>query len=211
MYKKYYVVWEGIEPGIYDSWEECEEMIKGYPGARYKSFPDLDSAVKAYRQGSEDMGILRAIGSRMAASVNYAANPDIITSAIAVDGACTRNPGPMEYRGVIVGSGQEIFHIGPLPGGTNNIAEYLAIIHALALLYKRGDTDTVIYSDSRTAMSWIRRGHSFTTVKPGPDNIQVMELLRRADIWRASHPVINPILKWNTEKWGEIPADFGRK
>ena len=117
----------------------------------------------------------------------------------------------MEYRGVAVATGEEIFHIGPLEGGTNNIGEYLALIHAAALFAKRGDHSTPIYSDSRTALAWLRRGHSNTTVKPTAENACVIDLLRRADNWLAHNRVVNPVLKWNTELWGEIPADFGRK
>ena len=108
-------------------------------------------------------------------------------------------------------TGEEIFHIGPLEGGTNNIGEYLALIHAAALFAKRGDHSTPIYSDSRTALAWLRRGHSNTTVKPTAENARVIDLLRRADNWLAHNRVVNPVLKWNTELWGEIPADFGRK
>ena len=101
--------------------------------------------------------------------------------------------------------------MGPLAGGTNNIGEYIAIIHAASLLARRGDLRTPIYSDSRTALSWVRRGRSNTTIKPNSENGQVITLLRRADAWLAANRIVNPLLKWNTELWGEIPADFGRK
>ena len=110
-----------------------------------------------------------------------------------------------------VATGEEIFHMGPLAGGTNNIGEYIALIHAASLLARRGDLTTPIYTDSRTALSWVRRGKSNTTVKPTAENAKVIELLRRADAWLAANRIHNPILKWDTEKWGEIPADFGRK
>ncbi|MDE5959129.1 MAG: reverse transcriptase-like protein [Muribaculaceae bacterium] len=138
-------------------------------------------------------------------------DPRIRSVAIAVDGACSSNPGPMEYRGVMVGSGQQVFHVGPLDGGTNNIGEYLALVHALALLDKQGDHTTPIYSDSRTALSWLRRRHSNTKLEPTARNAKVFELLERADRWVATHQILNPVLKWDTDSWGEIPADFGRK
>ena len=119
----------------------------------------------------------------------------------------------MEYRGVRVGTGEVIFHIGgttPLYG-TNNIAEYLAMIHVAALLKRENDTSTPIYTDSRTTLSWLRRGASRTTLAATPQTAPVLELLRRADAWLAANKILNPVLKWNTEEWGEIPADFGRK
>ena len=210
--RRFYVVWEGREPGVYDSWEECEAQVNGYPGAKYKSFSSQADAVAAFRgDGRKELEIFKAIGSYRRDIVNYAAFPEIRLDAIAVDGACAKNPGPMEYRGVAVATGEEIFHIGPLEGGTNNLGEYRALIHAAALFAKRGDHSTPIYSDSRTALAWLRRGHSNTTVKPTAENACVIDLLRRADNWLAHNRVVNPVLKWNTELWGEIPADFGRK
>lgn len=210
--RKFYVVWEGRAPGIYDSWEECEAQVTGYPGARYKGFGSQADAVAAFRgDDKSQLDIIRAIGAHRPDIINYSAFPEIRLDAIAVDGACAKNPGPMEYRGVMVATGEEVFHLGPLEGGTNNIGEYVAIIHAASLLKRRGDTTTPIYSDSRTALSWIRRGHSNTTIKPDGHNTKVIELLRRADAWLAANRIVNPIIKWDTERWGEIPADFGRK
>lgn len=210
--RKFYVVWDGRAPGIYDSWEEARDQIDGYPGARYKSFNSLDAATAAFRGRPEDhMSFLRKLAEHKNAPVDYSAIPDIRLDAIAVDGACAHNPGPMEYRGVRVADGVEIFHVGPLAGGTNNIGEYLALIHVAALLAQRGDTSTPIYSDSRTALSWLRRGHSNTHIAATPENAPLMAILARADAWLATHRIPNPILKWDTDSWGEIPADFGRK
>lgn len=210
--RKFYVVWEGRAPGVYASWEECEAQVNGFPGARYKAFGSQSDAVAAFRgSGNDDLEIFRQIGSHKYDIVNYSAFPDIRLDAIAVDGACAKNPGPMEYRGVMVATGEEVFHIGPLEGGTNNIGEYIALIHAASLLAKRGDFTTPIYSDSKTALAWVRKGRSNTTVQPNEKNAKVINLLRRADAWLAGNRIINPVLKWNTELWGEIPADFGRK
>lgn len=210
--RKYYVVWEGRSPGIYTTWEDAKEQIIDYPGARHKSFASLDEATEAYRgDPSEYMGIYRALGARQVKVINYEAFPEIRLDAIAVDAACSHNPGPVEYQGVSVGTGQQIFHYGPLEGGSNNIGEYLAIIHAAAMLAARGDRTTPIYTDSRTALSWIRNRRSKTTVVAETQNATLMDVLARADRWLATHNIPNPILKWDTERWGEIPADFGRK
>lgn len=210
--RKYYVVWEGRSPGIYDNWDDAKDQIDGYLGARYKSFGDLDEATAAYRGNpSQYLGMYAALGARSVKVTNYETFPEIHLDAIAVDAACSHNPGPVEYQGVHVGTGQRIFHYGPLAGGTNNIGEYLALIHAAAMLAQRGDTTTAIYSDSQTAISWVRNRHSKTKVTPDADNRQLLEILARADRWIATHNIANPILKWDTEKWGEIPADFGRK
>lgn len=210
---KWYVVWEGRAPGVYDSWEECKLLIDGYPGAKYKAFKSETQAVEAFRGNPEDhMGILRSIAKNAPHKVvNYAAFPEIDLNAIAVDASCMGNPGMMEYQGVALSSGERLFRVGPFKGGTNNIGEFLAIIHAAALCKKKGVLNT-IYSDSKTAISWVRKGGSNTKLEPDECNAKVMDLLKRANKWlKDNGPVLNRIVKWNTDEWGEIPADFGRK
>lgn len=210
--RKFYVVWEGLAPGIYDSWEECQQQVIGVKGARFKAFNSIEQATEAFRGSYEDQAtLLIEIAKRQSAPHPTRIPDSIPAGAIAVDGACSGVPGPIEYRGVDIHSGHEIFHVGPYAGGSNNIAEYLALIHALALLDKRGDHTTPIYSDSRTAQSWVRNRRSKTTIAPSAENAQLMHLLARADAWIATHNPRNPIIKWDTEHWGEIPADFGRK
>lgn len=210
--QKYYVVWVGIEPGVYDNWEDAAEQVLTYPGAKYKSFNTQAEAIRAFRGADDSEGkTLIELFNRPAQVVNYDAFQEIDRNAIAVDAACAGNPGMMEYRGVEVGTGREIFHKGPFPDGTNNIGEYLALIHALALLENSGDAQRVVYSDSKTALAWLRNRHSNSKLQPSPANAPLLEILSRADHWIASHSPRNPIRKWNTAEWGEIPADFGRK
>lgn len=211
--KKFYVVWAGYQPGIYDSWEECQAQVNGFHGARFKSFDTCEEATVAFRKenDAEEINFFKFLSNHRPQVVNYSLYPEIKLDAIAVDGACDRNPGgKVEYQGVIVGTGERIFHVGPLEGGSNNIGEYIGIVHALALLAQKGDSTTPIYTDSRTALSWIRRRKNHSTVKMDPQS-KLAQLLERADKWIATHNWQNPIYKWDTEKWGEIPADFGRK
>ena len=134
---------------------------------------------------------------------------EVEADAIAVDAACSGNPGPMEYRGVDLRTGQELFHFGPIQG-TNNIGEFLAIVHALALQKKEGATRT-IYSDSRTAIIWVSKKHCKTTLPRTPENAYLYNVIARAEHWLRVHSYPNKLLKWETERWGEVPADFGRK
>lgn len=134
--RKFYVVWSGNAPGIYDSWEECKAQVEGYPGARYKGFNSLEDATMAFRGDAEDeLYALRAIAGHGTPIVNYEAFPEIERNAIAVDAACAGNPGRMEYRGVDVASGVELFRFGPVDDGTNNVGEFLALVHALSLIH----------------------------------------------------------------------------
>lgn len=210
--RKFYVVWAGLSPGIYDSWEECKAQVLNFPGARFKAFDSQEAATLAYRgDPKEAAAVIAAIASRRPDVFKRRLPADVDVNAIAVDGACAGNPGDMEYRGVRVGTGEELFHVGPLPDGTNNIAEYLALVHALALLDKHGDPATPVYSDSRTALSWLRNRRSKTTLTATGRNDKIFELLDRANRWVATHMWRNPVVKWDTEQYGEIPADFGRK
>lgn len=133
----------------------------------------------------------------------------VCSQAICVDAACSGNPGPMEYRGVHLPSRQEIFHFGPVHG-TNNIGEFLAIVHAMALLKQKG-LSMPVYSDSRTAIIWVQKRKAKTTLTPTPENQPLLNLVARAENWLRQNGTPYPLLKWDTEHWGEVPADFGRK
>lgn len=205
--QKYYVVWQGIEPGIYSSWAACQNQIKGYQNALYKSYLTKAEAEKAYEGGWESP---QAKHTTRVLSQDW--REHVPLDCIAVDAACEGNPGNMEYRGVDLASGQVIFHVGPLAEGTNNIGEFLAIVHALALLSKQNNTKTTIVTDSKTAISWVRRKLANTKLTWNSRNEPIRQLLIRARKWLQENPHYpNPIVKWETEKWGEIPADFGRK
>lgn len=209
---KWYVVWVGNNPGIYETWEDCKLQVENFPGARYKGFKTREEAIMALRGDNEsEMGILRSIANANRRIVNYEAFPDIVVDSIAVDAACSGNPGVMEYRGVSVRTGEQIFHKGPFPHATNNIGEFLAIVHALALMKQQGNTTMPIYSDSRTGMAWVRDRVCKSKLTPSAKNAELLKIVRRAEVWLQSNTYSNRIIKWNTEEWGEIPADFGRK
>ncbi len=204
--KKYYVVWQGVNPGIYMSWRECERQIKGVKGAMYKLFDSQEEAGRAYSSSPYIY-----IGKDIAESGRPLADwrGEVVPGALAVDAACSGNPGPMEYRGVYLPTGQEVFHLRSL-NGTNNIGEFLAIVHALALILQYG-AGAAVYSDSRTAISWIKQKKCKTRLGRTPQTEELFSLVDRAEVWLQTHEWETPVLKWNTGRWGEIPADFGRK
>ena len=258
---KYYVVWKGYAPGVYDSWEEAELQVSGYPEASFRAYKTQEAAIEAFREGYDRDGLVQQINrqttelAREGSRINYSegsetlANasaqpngeqrlrpigvrnvkstsevnvtprnaigqgnpaPPYILDSLAVDAACSGNPGRMEYRGVLVRTGQQIFHVGPLEQGTNNIGEFLAIVHGLALQEKQG-TSLPIYSDSVNAQLWVRQGICKTKLEETSANAPIFDLIRRAEDWLRTHTFRLPIYKWETKLWGEIPADFGRK
>lgn len=232
---KYYVVWKGFAPGIYDTWEEAETQISGFPDASYRSFKSLEAATQAFREGFDKDGLVKEItrelkrlekdGTPIVWDESKPATPSkdekprrtvvqvppsYLVDAIAVDAACSHNPGPMEYRGVLVRTGEQLFHVGPLEGGTNNIGEFLAIVHGMAMQEKLG-THLPLYSDSVNAQLWVRQGICKTKLEETEKNTQVFDLIRRAESWLRTHTFRVNVYKWETKQWGEIPADFGRK
>ena len=204
--KKYYVVWKGKKPGLYDNWKECEAQVKGVDGAVYKSFQGLEEARRAYSGDPKDYVKRRATSQKVPSA--KVGSP--VLESLSVDAACSGNPGAMEYRGVDTKSGIQLFHKGPFPLGTNNIGEFLGIVHALAYLEKKGSM-LPVYTDSRTALKWVKDKTVKTKLPRNAKTEALFELLDRAVSWLNSHEYPNKILKWETEKWGEIPADFGRK
>jgi len=206
--QKYYVVWKGVQPGIYKSWAECQQQIKNFSGAYYMAFPNEAQAKLAYHGNMWEY--IGKKGEKKPLKKAHTGANEANLDSWSVDAACSGNPGVMEYQCVDTGSGIQIFHAGPFNDATNNIGEFLALVHALAMLKQQGK-NTPIYSDSMTAMAWVRKKQINTNLVETPKNKKVFEMMRRAQAWIKNNSWQNPILKWDTENWGEIPADFGRK
>lgn len=217
MKNKFYVVWKGRTPGVYDNWEACKQEIDGFAGALYKGFPDKTSAEAAFAKGFTGFENAAAKPNPMLATVKP------FSPAIAVDAACSGNPGKMEYQGVFVDFGTDPATTTPLfkspvfENGTNNIGEFLAIVHALAWM-KQKRVQYPLYSDSVNAQKWVREKKCKTKLQPSEENAYLFELVERAekwlrenDEWMRENAFQIPVLKWKTEIWGEIPADYGRK
>jgi len=204
--EKYYVVWKGRKTGIFTTWAECEQQVKGFVAAEYKSFGSLKEAETAFRSGYEAYkGKPSSMGKWKEASVQP------VIPSLCVDAACSGSPGKLEYRGVETESGKEIFHFGPFPDGTNNVGEFLAIVHALTWMVKH-EKNMPIYSDSENAIAWVFTGKCNTQLKHTPKNAPLFVMIRSAENWLAENELEDDaVLKWDTELWGEIPADFGRK
>tara|TARA_B100000029_G_scaffold473183_1_gene514336 strand:- start:434 stop:1048 length:615 start_codon:yes stop_codon:yes gene_type:complete len=198
---KYYVVWEGNNIGIFNSWDECKLQTKNYKGAKYKSFKSLKDAKLAY-----SMSYYEYMDSQ-GKNKNYA-TPNY--NSISVDAASSGNPGTMEYQGVDTMSKKVLFKKGPFKEATNNIGEFLALVHGLAML-KKIKSNKIIYSDSITAISWVKKKKCNTKLNPNNINKEIFDLIDRAIKWLNSNSYNTQIVKWETKKWGEIPADFGRK
>lgn len=68
--RKFYVVWEGRDPGVYDNWDDCLAQVEGFPGAKYKSFKSQQEAVEAFRgNGEEEETLLTRIALKNLESI----------------------------------------------------------------------------------------------------------------------------------------------
>lgn len=220
--QKYYVVWQGKRPGIYTDWETCKAQVVGVQGAQYKSFDTMAEAESALRMPYSNVvaGTARAAASAGTPSVLFVdengmtalrpgtENPPVL-DALAVDAACSGNPGVMEYQGVYIPTRTRVFHYKH-PKGTNNIGEFLALVHGLSYLKKHG-LNQLIYTDSVNAMSWVRQRQCKSKLPVDAATADLWDYVHRAENWLKQNTFTTEIRKWDTDHWGEIPADFGRK
>jgi len=202
---KFYVVWKGRKRGIYTSWEACADQVNGFTGAEYKGFPSRAAAERAFQGGYDRYAGKPASHGQWL----FSAEPPLAES-YCVDAACSGSPGRLEYQGVHTNSGKLIFHKGPFENGTNNVGEFLAIVHMLGWLQQNGK-EAPVYSDSGTAIAWVRKKRCNTSLLRDARNAPLFELIARAEEWLDQNPGIRPVLKWDTRLWGETPADFNRK
>jgi ribonuclease HI len=153
--KKYYVVWEGRETGIFENWATTQKHTTGHKNARFKSFKTRQEAEDAFAAGDVNQ-------SEKAGVKNQTEKPAISDEyevSIYCDGSCDPNPGE-------AGSGLAVYHGQDLveacyglyePNGTNNTAELNALLTALN---KASDTiesgaTTQILSDSSYSINCI--------------------------------------------------------
>lgn len=206
--QKFYAVWKGRQVGIFKSWQDCSAQVSGFPGAQYKAFTTLQQAENALQASYE--AYLKSN------PLDYLQNPlegavaPPLAESLSVDAACSGNPGILEYQCVFTRNRKKIFKKGPFQNGTNNIGEFLAIVHALAYCQKKG-LSWPIYSDSDLAIGWVNKKKCNTNLLPAESSQELFDLIQRAEAWLESNSYENQVLKWDTTAWGENPADFGRK
>ena len=224
--QKYYVVWQGKQPGIYTDWDACKAQVQGVQGAQYKGFDSMAEAEAAIKlpyssvvqqeghqrtQAGETParpGVLVIDENGMTAVKTGTDNPPVL-DALAVDAACSGNPGVMEYQGIYIPTRTRVFHYRA-EKGTNNIGEFLAIVHGLSYL-KKHRLNQIIYSDSVNAINWVRQKVCKSKLVEDASTAELWDYIHRAENWLRTNSYTTEIRKWDTDNWGEIPADFGRK
>jgi len=141
MAKKFYVVWQGRETGIFTDWPTAKRSVDKFPGARYKSFPSKAEAEAAFRSGKTSTS--PSARKPVAKTPSVGSPKDVAPSGdfqlqIYCDGGCEPNPGN-------AGSGMAVYRDGKLselwyglynPRGTNNTAELNALYQSLLVAEK---------------------------------------------------------------------------
>lgn len=204
--QKYYVVWEGLKTGVFTSWNTCKAQVTNYERAKYKSFTTLAEAEKAFKGNYKDY--IGKTSSNTASKITSKTPP--IPQSICVDGACDNMKKIGEYQGVYTQDSRPLFHQGPFKDVTNNIMEFLALVHALAYC-KKNELNLPIYSDSKIAIGWVQKKTLKTTIDKATMHPDTLEIITKAEHWLHTNTYPNKILKWQTKEWGENLADFGRK
>lgn len=116
----------------------------------------------------------------------------------------------LEFRGILLHENNRIVFSEKInTKATNNIGEFLAIYYAIKYLYDN-KIKMPVYSDSITAISWIRKKHVNTTFTDDNSN-KIFELIYQALEFLYTNDIDTEIIRWKTKQWGEIPADYGRK
>lgn len=169
MAKKFYVVWQGRETGIFTDWNTCKKHIDKFAGARYKSFPTLAEAEAAFGHNTRSVKSAAAsatspVKKRSTAQTVKTYGADEIAAMnidtkIFTDGGCEPNPGK-------AGSGVAVYRNGVVdelwyglfnPKGTNNTAELNALHQALIMA--KGEIgkgkSVAIFCDSKYAIQCI--------------------------------------------------------
>ena len=204
MAKKWYVVWVGTRPGIYETWDECKQQVDGYPNGRFKSFTTKENAEHAFLDGFEKHWGVK----NQEIYMNHL--DEIILESIVVDATCEGNPRPVGFRGYYLKEKRFVFDFKPVYYGTNNIGEFLAIVEALKYL-KIINSNKVIYSDSKLAIYWVSIKKCYTDLPRNPQTESIFKYIDIALEWLLQNDYKNEILFWSNKKWGENPADYGKK
>lgn len=215
----YYGVWVGHKPGIYTDWDTCNAQVKGYKGAKFRKLKAQNAALaqKEFEQEQQVLGMAVSLETNVGNSIDLEISKSITNSKIlpeflSVDGAY--NGVVCEYQGVWVDNGQLAFASKRFEGGTNNIAEFLGLVHAMDFLMQQ-NKPIQIYTDSVTAMAWVRDKKANTTAYiTNKATSELSQLIIDAQNFlqhNAQQLRGAKILKWETKQWGQIPADYGRK
>lgn len=196
--KKYYVVWRGRETGIFTSWDACLRSVNDFQGALFRGYSTWEEAHDAHLNG-----YWREVAKNKAVTPTT----EVIRHSFATD-AVHNADGTFSYFITDIEQSRTIYRSPSFHDSNLNVCRFLAIVHALAILTKTSDTRPV-YSPSATAISWVSRRECRTSLCRTLGNTVTFDLIIRAGRFLADNLMSNPILRWESESWGEVPNISG--
>ena len=181
MNKKYYVVWKGSKPGIYDSWPAAKEQTEGRADAQFMGFPSKAEAQAAYQSTYTKALMRRSVNKTPSAHSSHAtkintpmgnhlsSNPHGYNGTadinIYCDGACSPNPGKSGTGIAIYESINDKTQLTSLwyglyqANGTNNTAELNGLLKSfeIAQQYIAQNKKVQVLSDSKYSIDCITK------------------------------------------------------
>jgi len=203
--KKYYTVRKWKQIWVFDNRDDCKRSVQWFQWAEYKSFLSRVVAEEALKQSYK-----KIVKSKTTINILDTEIP-FEKKSIAVDAACSGNPGVMEYRGVELEKSWKQIFIQKFEIWTNNIGEFLAIVHGLSYLKEEKLEKFAIYTDSKIAINRVLKKKSKTKLEKTEQSKNLFEIIKRAEQRLQNNKYKTKIIKRDTKNRWEIPADFGRK
>ncbi|MDR0545328.1 MAG: ribonuclease H family protein [Mycoplasmataceae bacterium] len=149
MKKTFYAVRIGRNPGIYESWLECEQQIKGFAGAMFKSFATIEEA-QAFMHGiSKEVDVKDML--EIYCDGSYAKErPEFATYGVVI---VKNNEVIMKFNGVV----DDHYN-------SNNITgEVFGVLKALKWVIKNNFKKIVIYHDYIGLSAWYDKSFTANT------------------------------------------------
>lgn len=128
-------------------------------------------------------------------------------TGIVCDGSYRWSADKLQYQVLDLSTGELLYVSKVYEGGSSNVAEFLGIVHSAAHCMNNGIKDT-IYTDSYIGIKWVKSKNCWTKEWLSDE---LDSVVKRAVSWLKSNTIQNKIVYWDKSKWGENPADFGRK
>lgn len=124
---------------------------------------------------------------------------------ITVDAAHSEKKRITEYQVVDLKTGDRLFY-NNLGNQTTNIGEFLGLMASIKYIIENDFHPRIVYTDSVTAITWFN--NKKTASKKKNTELQRSEIFLKVMDCDVSTIEVK---HWNTNEWGEIPADFGNK
>lgn len=119
--------------------------------------------------------------------------------------------GRVEWQCIDLATKEKVFASDVQPQSTINVGEFMAIVTSLKILHQRGDSTSPVWSDSKLCIQWVRGRYTSSKLPMNEFTWEALDGMAEFLAWLKETNPVNPILWWNKHKFGDHPADYGRK